>query len=88
MANDTTTNATGDEQQEQRQHNGLRTIDGHESARGVYHALACPYAGVHILRQKERQRADKSAVRVQQTSDTAAEATAAGDRSGEQGVSL
>ena len=83
-----TENSTQDNtQRSDRQHTGLRTLARHDSARDVYHALACPYAGVHILQQKERQRADESAVRVQQISDTAvAEAAATRDRSGEQGV--
>ena len=81
------TNANDDEQS--REHTGLRTLDGHLSAREVYRALHCPYAGTRVLDEKQRLRFDASSERVK-SSGMRAEACASGsrDRSGERGASL
>lgn len=72
------------------QRSDLRTRDGHYSARGVYHALHCPYPGTDVLRAKERQRAHESSVRVRDAGEqySGSSGTCAGDASGERGVSL
>ena len=86
---ESTAKAKNDEQQ--REHTGLRTLDGHASARDVYQACHAPYPGTEVLRTKERLQARASGERVRQSGHSATtgdDATAAGDRSGERGVSL
>lgn len=83
------TNTIDDEQQ--REHTGLRTVDTHASARDVYQACHAPYAGVHVLQQKAHLRAQASSERVRQSGsepDSGNGGTAAKDRRGEVGVSL
>jgi hypothetical protein len=88
MSNYGRTNAKDDEQQ--REHTGLRTLDAHFTAREVYRALHCPYPGTSILSEKAHLRAQASGERVRQSGGmpNSAGTTAAQDRSGESGASL
>lgn len=83
-----TVNAADDEQR--REHTGVRTLGEHFSAREVYHALHCPYPGTDVLRAKERRQARASTERARGGGSTyrGACAAASQDRRGEQGASI
>ena len=84
--NPTGEDSTQNNEQQRREHTGLRTVEPHYTAREVTRALHCQY-GTGVLREKAHLRAEVSTERAQ-SPDTGAGTTAAQDRRGERRVSL